>query len=456
MSNIERLAMLGLGFAFTAAAVKGDEVLFERDSKLSGRVTAIAPDGTVSLESSLAAEPVAIKPGSIRRVLFESPKEAAVLDTSRLKLTDGSILPCEPMSLDDSQLVVSTRFAGSLSVPRGLIASLELGIHEQKPVYEDRGILTGWINQNWDEMDGGGFTVEGSGKLARTIELPDQYSIQYDLAWRGMPSLQTSFADATSEAPNKQNRYFLQFNAAGFELRRFNADGNRQVALFQVPRQPDSFVNSKCSVEIRVDRTRSEIWFYLDGVLEGHQIDSGENPPSGNGISFNAMAGNDTTHTLTRFRVMTWDAAGDRHRTEERGDPKSDALIDAEGDRYSGRLESITNGEGKVMLSFRSPLLENPMKIPARNVSTVFFEKKEEEAPAFAPGELPFQVRLLGGGMVRLSACNFTEGAMVGRHPGLGDVSIKRDAILSMEGGLRVPEPKAAEVEPSETEPEED
>lgn len=455
MSNIERLAVLGLGLAFTASAVKGDEVLFDRDSKLSGKVTAIAPDGTVSLESPLAAEPVAIKPGSIRRILFGTPKETASQDTSRLKLADGTVLPCEPVSLDDSKLVVSTRFAGSIPVPRGLIASLELGILEQKVVFDGKG-LTGWTNRGWEELEGGGFQAEGTGQLSRTFELPDQFSIQYDLAWRGMPSLQTSFADATSDAPNKQNRYFFQFNGAGFELRRYNATGNRQVSLFQVPRLPDSFPNSKCSVEIRVDRTRSEIWFYLDGVLEGHQIDAGENPPSGGGFSFTANAGNDTSHTLTNFRVMTWDAAGDRHRTEDRGDVKSDALIDAEGDRYSGRLESITNAGGKVVLSFRSPLLEKPMTIPARNVSTVFFEKKEGEAPAFAPGELPFQVRLLGGGMVRLSSCHFTDGAMEGQHPGLGKLAIKREAILSLEGERRVPEPKPAEEEPSETEPEEE
>jgi hypothetical protein len=454
MSNIERLAVLGLGLAFTASAVKGDEVLFDRDSKLSGKITAIAPDGTVTLESPLAAQAVAIKAESIRRILFEAPKEAMAQDTSRLKLTDGTILPCELVSLDDSKLVVSTRFAGSIPVPRGLIASLELGIFEQKVIFDGKGGLAGWSNRGWEESEGG-LKAEGTGELSRTIDLPDQYSIQYDLMWRGMPSLQTSFADATLDAPNKHNRYFLQFNGAGFELRRFNANGNRQVSLFQVPRQPDSFPNSKCSVEIRVDRTRSEIWFYLDGILEGHQVDPGEDPPSGGGISFRANAGNDASHTLTNFRVTTWDAAGDRHRTEDRGDAKSDALIDAEGDRYSGRLESISTVGGKVVLAFRSPLLENPMTIPARNVSTVFFEQKGE-VPTFAPGELPFQVRLLGGGRVRLSSCQFTDGAMEGQHPGLGKLSIKREAITSLEGERRVPEPEPAEGEPSETESEED
>ena len=155
-----------------------------------------------------------------------------------------------------------------------------------------------------------------------------------------------------------------------------------------------------------------------------------KNPPKNGGISFQANSG--IEYNISNFRVLAWDADGDRHRTEERGDGTTDSLIDFEGARYSGILEAIRTTNNATAFSFKSPLLEQPMTIPAKKVSTVFF-KAPAPATKVPDAKKPLVLRLHGGGSLRVESCSFSGTQVEARHAQLGALSLKRSAVESIE-----------------------
>lgn len=438
-SKLHRLAVVSL--LTLTAATRADEVTLDGEARLEGTVTAIGEGGATRLESPLSPEPLALRAGTVKKVAFADSAAATSQGSTRVKLKSGDVIPCELKALDADSLTVSTVFSNDLKIPRNALGSLELGIVSQNAIYAEPKDLEGWSTTSWRFKDGA-FVSGANGTLSRKFELPDQYILRFRLNWKGTPSLRVFFSDPLEPKSNPIDRYLFQFNSAGFNLKRQNSSGRTYVDLINLARRPDSFSDSKVDIEVRVDRTQSLIWLYLDGNLEGRFNDLAA-APKGGGIVFESNAGNDSEQRISDFRVLSWDATGDRHRTEERGDKKSDSLIDSEGDRYSGRLESLTLGaDSEATLLFKSPLLEKVMSIPAKRVSTVFFAEgpaPAEEKPA------TLLVKLRDGGRIRADQCTFSGESLQVRHPLLGQLPMKRSSILSIEQAPKPSDPKPEE-----------
>lgn len=439
-SKLRRLALLALlASRFPCLA---DELTLNGEAHLAGTVTAITENGGVRLESPLSAEPLQLRPGSMKKITFAESQGTPPSGTTRVKLHSGDILPCELKSLDGETLKVGTSFSGELGIPRSAISSLELGILAEKPLFSATAGMEGWKTNAWRFKDGT-FSSFSTGPLSRAFELPDQYIVRFRLSWKGMPNIRVCFADPLDPQQKSPNRYFMQFNSSGFALHRQNSTGRTYLPFATLSRRPDSFNNSQMDIEVRVDRTQSMVWLYLDGNLEGRFSDAAPAPKTG-GISFESNTGNESEHRISNFSILSWDATGDRHRTEDRGDRKSDSLIDAQGDRYSGHLESVTLGaDSEPSLVFKSPLLEKPIVIPAKKVSTVFFA--EDKASDVKPKVMPLILTLRDGGTLKVAGCTFSGDDLQVNHPLLGPLTLKRASLLSIEQA-----PPASETESKE------
>jgi len=441
--SIKARFLLGSLALAATSALHADEIVIEGDSHLSGTVSAITAGGGLQLTSPLSPEPLTLRAGVVKRVLFADSADGQAPGATRLKLADGDVVPCELHGLDDNTLSISTAFAGDLQVPRTALSSLELGIHPEKMIYSGPVSMQGWESDKWQFQDGQ-FTSTRGGLLTHPFEVPDQFILRFHLAWKGIPNFQVYFADSSLKPGQTTDRYYLLFNAAGIEIKRQSTSSREFTTLVTLNRLPDSFVRSQVDVEIRVDRTQSLLWLYIDGAQEGRFLDPVKPAPKGGGIAFNVNLSGESDHRVSNIRLLAWDAEGDRHRTEDRGDTSSDALIDAEGDRYSGQLESIRAGtDGATVLSFKSPLLEQAMTIPAKKVSTVFF-KVPKPAPV-PPAGKPYVLKLQGGGSLKVDSCTFSGTRIEATHALLGPLSIKRSSVLSIEQSASSTPPKPKE-----------
>lgn len=414
------------GVCWFGAVAVADEVVLEGDSRLTGSVSAIAENGNITLETSLSPEPLALRGEAVRNIAFSKRPESSVRGDTLLTLANGDVLPCEVRSLDADHLTLTTSFAGDLSIPRPMLSRLTLGIVSNQAIYEGPVALEGWKGEHWIYQDDA-FASQTSGRLGRTFELPKQFILRFHLAWQNNPSLEVAFAEIPSEP--KSDRYAFHFGNGGIEVKRLSGADQKWVSLTTLSRPPDQFSKSEMEVEVRVDRQEAKLQLWIDGQLEARIDDPVGHPPTGGGIAFRSNAGGEGTHRISKIQILAWDVQGDRHRTEERGDPKTDALIDSEGGRYSGHLESIVTHAGAPLLRFKSPLLDKPMEIPAAEVSTVFFATPTPLVAA----KPPLVLKVHGGGELHVESCLFTGDRISARHPLLGELVLNRAALVAVE-----------------------
>jgi hypothetical protein len=425
------LAALGA----TSIPSRADELRLLGDSRLSGDVLAIRDDGSVELVSPLSPDPLRLKASAVRQVVFSDSFELPALPTARVELINGDLLPVQVESLDKDVLQVSSPIAGSLKIPRGAIKSLQMGVYPDRYIYSGPGDdRSEWINEGGTAWSIGAneLQIEGPGRIARLLPPAEQFVVRFDFSWSANPNLQFYFADPL-EGPNLAvDRYYLQFGAAGMEVKREAKGTKRWQPLHSLNRQPGHYVASRIHIEIRVDRRQQMLELLINGEFENRFWDPIAGAPTAGGIAFVSNAQPTTTQTIRNIEVLHWDAAGDRHRTEERGDATVDALISSQGDRMEGNLQEIVQSEDGPVFVFKSDFQDAPAQLGELDVSTIFFANGAE--PAADPANAhPFSLKLHGNGVLQVASCSFAGDLIEAQHPLLGPLSLRRSGVTALE-----------------------
>lgn len=410
-------------------ALQADQVKLEDGSTITGEVLELDADSALKVRSDIANSPLSLRADQVRKVSFGEDTEPSDSRDATLTLVNGDRLPCDVIGIDAENVQVMTDAAGTLSIRRNIVSSVELGIRPRRVLYEGPTGLEDWkVDDGWLFEDGA-LVSEGRGSVSRSFEeLPESFSLSFLVSWEQRPNLQVYFCSEHDEAGGgKHDRYYLQFGAAGFELKRQSSGDPTYHTLGTVQRTPASFNEPKVNVELRVDRDRRLTQLYLDGKLEGSFPDPLATAPKGNGIVILSNIKEGRGHEIMDIRIREWDSMGDRHRSEDRGEGDGDALIDHEGQRFSGELIETKDKDSKSVVFFKSPHFPKPLEIPMEQVSTVFLSRPAEESN---PSDLILAVT--GGGFLSASGCRFAEDRIQLEHPLLGSMDIARSSVRSM------------------------
>jgi len=428
------------------APLTADEVQLEDGGRLTGRVRDFGVNGRLTLESPLSTGPLQLRAEEVVEVGFSGAASQRGEHDARVTLLNGDVLPCNLSAIDEEGLQVTTRFAGGFTVPREVVRTVQLGIRPARMVFRGPENLEGWkVEENWDFKEGS-LVSGGRGSVSRTIdEMPDSFSLSFKLAWASRPNFQIFFcSDVPDAGGGKHDRYYLQFNSGGMELKRQSSEGNPYQSVADIPRPPDSFAERQAEFELRLDRRQRLLLVYVDGELEGRYPDPHDKVPTGKTLILSSNSSTENAHRVSDIVVREWDAAGERHKSEDRGDTGQDALIDNLGDRYRGRLIGSRGSGEDLVLLFKSQHFPEPLEIPARRVSTLFFRATEFELP----DEAPLVLVLAEDGRLGTTACTFRGEEVALSHPLLGDLNLDRPAV-------RVLKRRAADEEADdESEPE--
>lgn len=443
-SNIGILPVLVLaaGLHGTACA---DEIRLEGEARLSGSVRSIDPSGAVGLESPLSPEIILLKPGAVSKIEFGSGGEEPPRSTSLIELANGDLLPAIVESMDEKSLTLTATDSGRLVIPRSALRSMQLGVRSRKVIYSgpkslDEWSATGEAGRNWTFVNKG-LVANGPARAHHIVETPRQFIFKCSLKWQGSPSFQIFFADPLKNTSDPVDRYYFQFNAAGFEIKREAATGKRYHTVIPSTRTPDQLPANTVDVEIRVDRNSSRLELFLNGEPEGTGIDPVAQAPPAGGISIVNTAPSGANQEIRGIEIVEFDNARARHRAEDRGDTSVDSLISREEDRWGGHLTSIRPGKDGAVFTFRSDFQADPLELQEKDVSTLFFASTGSAAPA--AGEGTFILRLRGEGSLRVSSCTFSGDAVAITHPLLGDMSIRRAGVAALERPkVKTPTPK--------------
>lgn len=427
-----RLAALALSMASSLTAA---DVSLRGDGRLTGEVTAIDGEGTIELVSPFSKKPLLIKGEEAIRVDFGNADDTAFVSDQRVELINGDVLPVKVISLADGLLNVASTDLGEISIPRAMISSIQLGLYPERVVYTGAKNFKGWKrdkggSESWTIEDGE-FLARGQGSLSRDVGLPEKFILRFTVAWNNYPNFQFQFGESKRKESAKPDRYFLQLIGAGLGIYRTSPDKSGDVPIVLMNRSSGSMRNSRMEIEIRVDRSRSQIQLYVDGEMEGRYTDPVQGVPSGTGISLVSRAPRESGLRVGGIQVLEWDDRSDRHRTEERGDGKSDSLIGRYGERLGGKLTGIRrDGETSVYL-FKSDFQKEVLELADQEVSTVFIGGEAATAEKRSTGG--FTLGLRGRGEMQVSSCIFGSDQVTTEHPLLGSVEIDRSGITSLQ-----------------------
>lgn len=417
-------------------ALLADDLTLSGDARLTGTVRSISGTGVIELASPLSPEPVLLKPGAVSKVEFSAPDVVRESPGALVELINGDRIPADIEGLDDSKLSVVTADAGRLEIPRGSIKSLQLGVRGSRPIYtgprnldewsRDGGGLKGWTFVNR------GLAADGPAHASKNFDLPERFVLKFSLHWVSHPSFQVYFADTPGSGSKPEDRYYLQFNSAGLEIKRECATGQRFRTVISLPgRTPETYPSNQLAVEIRVDRKTSRIHLFLNGDPETPVVDPVPTAPKGGGVSLVNSAPPGSSHSIRDIEIAEFDNARARHRAEDRGDAGSDSLITRDEERLSGRLTGIRKGPEGLTFTFGSAFQEAPLEIGESDVSTVFLA-----TPAKPAGDVqthPFALRLRGEGFLQVASCGFSETEVTAAHPLLGGLRIRRAGVAALE-----------------------
>ncbi len=433
--------------AGSLALASADQLTLTGDARLTGTIRAINDAGVVELDSALASGPILLKAEAVAKVEFSPTEANSTPPGTLIELINGDLLPASLDSLDDQNLTITTPHAGRLTIPRAALKSMQLGVQKRRAVYSGPRDAEEWSrgideSKQW-KFSGGTLVSNGDATASKEFAIPHQFILKFTLKWQASPSFQIFFADPLTPGVDLVDRYYLQFNSAGLEIKRESSTGKRFQTVILLARTPDQFPNNQVDVEIRVDRKTSRLHLLLNGEPEGAGIDPVGSPPIGNGLKLVNSSAPALSQEIRGIEIAPLDNVRARHRSEERGNLREDSLISRDEDRWSGKLVKISqNPEGAVFL-FKSDFQDTPLELSEKDVSTIFFSQPENP-PAPDPSP-PFALRLTGEGSLRVSSCTFSPEDITARHPLLGPLKIRRSGVVAMERMDTEPEGESEE-----------
>jgi hypothetical protein len=431
-SDFFKHTVMLLGMASSAMAA---EVSLEGDGKLTGEITSMDAEGNIELVSPVSEKPLLIRGDKTTRIDFMADKKSEQASDQKLELSNGDVLPVKVVSLANGLLTTESEDLGQISIPRGMVSSIQLGIYPKRVIYSGPTDFTGWKrdkegSRNW-KIEGREFVGEGTGSISMDDVLTEKFIIKFSFAWDNYPNFQFRFAEPDGDNSGRVNRYLLQFAGSGFGIFRESPAKSGNVPIVFLNRSSDRLRNNRMEIEIRVDRTRGQLQLYIDGEMEGRYTDPVPGIPKGKCISMISKAPRASRQRIGNIEILEWDDRGDRHRTEDRGDGKTDSLIGRYGERLGGKLAGIRKDGDSTVYLFKSDFQKELLELPEQEVSTVFLGGDGSGAKKDDPGG--YIMSLHGGGKMRVSSCVFGSGEVTVVHPLLGSLEIAREGIASLE-----------------------
>jgi len=424
-----------------SSLASADEVRLLNGGKLSGNVLSIHAGGAIRFESPLSAEPLALKGEAVEQIEFQPSAVPPTTGNTRFDFANEDFLIGTLLGYSqETGARILADGIGELAIPLGSLRSISLDVQTSRLIYQGPDDLVNWTSseragaQNW-EFSGERLAVTGAGQIGRMLELPERYVIRAKIRWQGQPNFQLSFSDPLEESQVRVDRYYLQFGRAGLEIKRETSSGKRYHTVGTLNRTPDQYPNREMDIELRVDQSQSMIHLAINGNQEGRFMDPFGVPPTAGGISLvsNASAGN--TLEISNLIVESWYERTTKTQAQKQDVADNrDSLMMREGDHFGGAIQSIQQVGQNLWISMKVDFREQPLKILDRDVSVVSFAAKQPEGGDAHAASVPdFVLKLNDRGRLGVTHSTFDGGQVRASHPLLGDLTLSRESVSSLE-----------------------
>ena len=445
-----------LALLLPSSSTADDQITLENNDLYFGEVLALK-NGFIELKTPHSETPLKIINQNLSTLSFEENDAGELpVNSQILTLHNTDHFPGEIIKLSDTHLTFQTWFAGDLEIPRKLIDSIHFGVTPQRTTFQGPKRLS-----DWTQDSSGGWTLRKgtltSSKptfIGKNLNLPENFIFAAQIAWKNSPNLRIHICSNQLQPLDKKpsDSYLISITRSGIEVKRVmpeDSSGPTYRTLISHTINLQSIASKNIQLELRANRKDRSLQLYLDGNELEQGLDPSD-PPLGTHVLFESLSTTRSSTLISKIIVQEWDSSTQRLHREPREADQLDTLSVAEGDRFSGRITSYDPHSPDLPFTVKSPLSEDPIRIPLAHCSVIYFTKEPQnsqtpqdpsESKKLAKRqtakqtEPPYRLHLHTGGQLTLSQIQLGETTLKASHPSLGQLQIKRNVMKSINKG---------------------
>ena len=393
-----------------------DILEFKNKDTLHGFMMSYSPDKGLALRSPEAESEIVFKPDNLKSLIFgRTPRLLENADVS-VALTNGDELAGKLVDLNAKTLVLDTDYAGTLSIPRPMVATIT--------PRGNSGALCAGVGKkaDWKVMrnnDGASFDVVGrilkmSGytMVARKIDFPDKCRIDFKMDIRGNRQLTVcAYMDDRGGCGVFLNimpsRVYLRVRSknsswgSSSSIKPLNANPLRITVLLD--KQAGAFT-------LIINDKTVETWSHQFAI-------------NGKFFGFATQGGSEAK--ISDLKIRKWDGTLPAKKKKTAEETAKATFVFINGDKVSGVLKSIKNGVAALATEYAE------MKVPMKRVAMILMPRKGARTARRNTGDAKFIFE--DGSALTLDVERIADGVARGKSENFGKADFKLDVFSKIE-----------------------
>jgi len=425
---------------------RSDVVEFVDGSALHGQMTRMDVEHGLTWVNPEARNPINFRPAHLDFIRFAHAQSVSLSPTCHLWFGNGDDLYGSIASMDNEHVDFRTWFGGPMVIPRAAVRAITFLSTHYSVVYEGPYDEGGWMVVNnspksWTFHDGA-FIGDGQGTLGRDLNLTNSATVEFDLAWSGLFSLEVGiYCDVMDRLEINGGSCVLALSPGKVSLRQVQSLGV-PFNLVGVP-VPEGEAKNRMHVAIECDKAEGTVSVFINHNFAKTWKDCNF-LGSGTGVLFQQQPSMFASATikLSHLKISQWQGRAEPESFAPIG--TNDAIHFVNNDRAVGNIESIQDGKARLNMAGSS------LGIPLERVTQIEFAAAK--TPAESPGAWQVRAHFPGGGSVSFQLEKWDDKEVSGRSAIFGPLAFQPGAIREMEFNLNRPKEETVVAESKEFE----
>lgn len=315
-------------------------------------------------------------------------------------LMNGDTVKGQLASVTDEIIELDTWYAGRLKFNRVMVRSLDIAQREEF-IFSGPVGMEGWVPaiepSSW-KFSNAALISEAPGSIAREFELPDEFTLSFDLAWRGGLRFNLTIFSDDVTTDNPENGYDIVFQRRSVHLRKA---GNHNW-LGHTSNAGELQEDEKARIKIQASAKTGNVCFYVNDRIIDVWNDPGIDAEKlGKAIHFTTP--DNTPTRISRIELSKWDGViekmpdprfqgnirlGGFNRMpaipeQSEPDPASEGrMLLRNGDHLKGEVLSIKDGQITIKTEFAE------VQIPVERLQNITLKPIDLEEPKKYNGDV--------------------------------------------------------------------
>ncbi|MBK1883810.1 hypothetical protein JIN85_15440 [Luteolibacter pohnpeiensis] len=314
-------------------------------------------------------------------------------------LARGDSIRGQLVSANENWVELQTWYAGRLKFKRAWIRKITIE-EKSELIYRGPNSMSEWTKAReasaWNYEEGS-LISRKSGGIGKDFELPDEFELSFDLAWRGSLRFNLSFFTEDVETIRPKEGYEIIFNNRNLNFRRCNGSEWLNDAIV-----PELSENEKAHIKIQASRKTGTVCFYVDGRIIGVWKDRAVvGAKFGKGINFSAQ--NTAPLRISRIELTSWNGLvteqptpnlagivgrgmatndGTKHKDDMDVAESEGRMLLRNGDSLLGEVESVKDDQITVKTPYRE------VTLPLNRFKNISLKEADLEEPKREKGDI--------------------------------------------------------------------